>query len=251
MTILIDWLQSEKLVRRIVSGLALGLVCMYLAWAIGYFLLPEGVLRGKTGAGFVSDVLPENVGVLLLALIWNSVIAFVVVPLLSLLAIRRLSLAYLLAFGNFMLFGIFLGTNSFSNPRPEALPPNLAVFLATGPWEIGAYMLVAAVLANHYRFRQEHWLVGKMTRITRRNMKMSLAQWLTLLAAVIVIIVTALIEDQRAVKRASETAITPIHVTQLSKVQNRGSTEPKGHGITFRDRHVAVDSSWNRATRIL
>ncbi len=89
MTMLIDWLQSDKLARRIVSGLALGLVCMYLSWAIGYFLLPEGVLRGKTGAGFVSDLLPENVGVLLLALIWNGVIAFVVLPLVSLLAIEE------------------------------------------------------------------------------------------------------------------------------------------------------------------
>ena len=230
MTMLIDWLQSDKLLRRIVSSLTTGLVCMYLAWAIGYFLLPEGVLRGKTGAGFVSDLLPENVGVLLLALIWNGVIAFVVVPLLSFLAIHRLSLAYLLGLGNFMLFGIFLGTNSFSNPRPQALPPNLAVFLATGPWEIGAYMLVAAVLANRYRFHQEHWLVGKMTRVTRRDEKMSIAQWLTLVVAVIVIIVTAWIEDQRAVERASETAIAGLHGNPHSMVQILGSTE--FHSIT-------------------
>ena len=195
---LMDWLQSDKLSRRIVSGLTLGLACMYLTWAIGYFLLPEGVLRGKTGAGFVSDLLPERASVFLLALIWNGVIAFVVVPLVSLLAIRRLSLAYLLALGNFVLYGIFLGTNSFSNPRPEALPPNLAVFMATGPWEIGAYMLVAVTFANRYRFRQEHWLFGKMTRVTRQNEKMSIAQWLTLVVAVIVIIVTAWIENQRA-----------------------------------------------------
>ena len=195
---LMDWLQSDKLTRRIVSGLTLGLACMYLTWAIGYFLLPEGVLRGKTGAGFVSDLLPERASVFLLALIWNGVIAFVVVPLVSLLAIRRLSLAYLLALGNFALYGIFLGTNSFSNPRPEALPPNLAVFMATGPWEIGAYMLVAVTFANRYRFRQEHWLFGKMTRVTRQNEKMSIAQWLTLVVAVIVIIATAWIENQRA-----------------------------------------------------
>ena len=195
---LMDWLQSDKLTRRIVSGLTLGLACMYLTWAIGYFLLPEGVLRGKTGAGFVSDLLPERASVFLLALIWNGVIAFVVVPLVSLLAIRRLSLAYLLALGNFVLYGIFLGTNSFSNPRPEALPPNLAVFMATGPWEIGAYMLVAVTFANRYRFRQEHWLFGKMTRVTRQNEKMSIAQWLTLVVAVIVIIATAWIENQRA-----------------------------------------------------
>ena len=197
---LINCLQNDRLHWRIVSGLVLGIACMYVAWGLGYWGLPEGVLRGRTGAGAVSDVLPENVGVLLLALIWNGVIAFVLVPLLSLLAIQRLSLGYLLALGNFALYGIFLGTNSFSNPRPQALPPNLAVFLATGPWEIGSYMLVAATLANRFRFRQEHWLIGKVTRVVRRDEKMSIAQWATLVVAVVVIIVTAWIEDARATR---------------------------------------------------
>jgi len=164
---------------------------MYLAWGLSYWGLPEGFLRGRTGAGALSDALPENVGVLPLALIWNGVIAFVVLPLVSLLAIRRLSLAYVLALGNFVLFGVFLGTNSFSIPRPEALPPNFAVFLATGPWEICSYILVAATLANRYRFRQEHWLYGKITRVTRQDEKMSIPQWVTLVIAVIVIIFTA------------------------------------------------------------
>ena len=119
---LIDWLQSDRLHRRVVTGLALGLAVMYLAWMIGYVLLPEGVLRGKTGAGFVSGVLPADASVFLLALIWNSAIAFVVMPLVGLLAVGRLSLGYVLGLGNFALYGIFLGTNSFSNPRPEALP---------------------------------------------------------------------------------------------------------------------------------
>ena len=117
-----------------------------------------------------------------------------------------------------MLFGIFLGTNSFSNPRPEALPPNLAVFLSTGPWEIGAYMLVAAALANRYRFREEHWLVGKMTRVTRRDEKMSIAQWLTLVVVVVVIVVTAWIEEQRALERAPEMASAPQSMVQSPEV---------------------------------
>ena len=170
---------------------------MYAAWALGYWWLPEGLLRGRTGAGAATDAFSDNVGVFLFALGWNGVIAFVVLPLVSLLAIRRLSLGYLLAFGNFGLYGIFLGTNSFGNPRPEALPPNLAAFLSTGPWEIGCYVLVAAALANRYRFRQEHWLWGGMTRVTRRGDKMSKTQWLTLAVAAIGICVTAWIEDAR------------------------------------------------------
>ncbi len=86
-------------------------------------------------------------------------------------------------------------------------------------------MLVAATLANRYRFRQEHWLFGKITRVTRRGEKMSIAQWVTLVVAVIVIIVTAWIEDQRALERASEMAIVPLHGTPHSMFQSLGSTE--------------------------
>ena len=83
---LINYLQNDKLHLRIVSGLVLGIACMYVAWGLSYLGLPEGFLRGRTGAGALSDALPENVGVLPLALIWNGVIAFVVLPLISLLA---------------------------------------------------------------------------------------------------------------------------------------------------------------------
>ena len=195
---LINWLQSDRLHRRIVSGLALGLAVMYLAWMIGYVLMPEGVLRGKTGAGFVSGVLHEDASVFLLALIWNSATAFVVMPLVGLLAVGRLSLGYVLGLGNFALYGIFLGTNSFSNPRPEALPPGLHVFGATGPWEIGSYMLVAAALATRYRFRQKHWLGGGTTRISRQGEKLGAGPWIALVIAALTIVITAWMEHDRA-----------------------------------------------------
>ena len=84
-------------------------------------------------------------------------------------------------------------------------------------------MLVAAVLANRYRFRQEHWLAGKMTRVTRSDEKMSIAQWLTLVVVVIVIIVTAWIEDQRALERAPEMASAPQSMVQSPEVGSRAS----------------------------
>lgn len=211
MTMPIDWLQSDKLSHRIVSGLTLGLAFMYLSWAIGYFLLPEGVLRGKTGAGIISESFSESISVFQLALIWNMVIAFIVIPLVGLLAIGRLSLAYVLAVGNYALYGIFLGTNSFSNPRPAPLAPNLDVFTGTGPWEIGAYMLVAAAVANRYQFRQKSWMGGGTTRISRKDERLAAGAWAAIAAAAALIIITARIEDQRASEHASEMAIAIPH----------------------------------------
>jgi hypothetical protein len=54
---LVDWLQHESLIRRVAVGLAVGLVCLYVAWTMAFWFLPEGVLRGKTGAGAVSAAL--------------------------------------------------------------------------------------------------------------------------------------------------------------------------------------------------
>ena len=204
---LIDWLQSDRLHRRIVSGLVLGLAVMYLAWTIGYFGLPEGVLRGKTGAGVVSNVLPEDASVFLLALIFNGAVAFVVMPLVGLLAVGRLSLGYVLGLGNFALFGIFLGTNSFSTPRPEALPPGLHVFGATGPWEIGSYMLVASALAMRYRFRQKHWLGGGTTRISRKGETLGAGPWIAIAIAAVTIVITAWVEHARHAARMLEAAL--------------------------------------------
>ncbi len=204
---LIDWLQDERVTRRVAAGLMVGLVCMYGAWTAGFFFLPEGALRGKTGAGAISALLPENASVFLLALVWNGAMAFVVMPLVCLLAVRRLSLGYILAWGNFALFGIFLGTNSFGNPRPEPLAPRLEVFTGTGVWEISAYVLVAAALANRYRFRQRGWLSSATTRISRAGSRLTNGQRATLIVAAVLIVMTAWVEHRRATAHRESSAI--------------------------------------------
>jgi hypothetical protein len=150
-----------------------------------------------------SDLLPEGASVFLLALTWNAAVAFVVMPAVSLLAIGRLSLGYVLAAGHFALYGLFLGTNSFGNPRPEPLPPSFEVFTGTGPWEIGAYMLVAAALARRHRFRQKSWLGGGTTRISRRGERLGAGSRAALAAAAVVIVVTAWVEHRRALDARS------------------------------------------------
>jgi hypothetical protein len=171
---------------------------LYAAWTVADLFLPEGLLRDKTGAGAVSAALPDDLGVFVLALAWNGAVAFVVTPLVCLLALKRLSLGYVLAWGNFGLFGVFLGTNSFGNPRPEPVAPGLDVFAGTGVWEISAYLLVAAALANRYRFRQDGWLSGSMTRVSRAEKRWTHGQWATLVVAACLIVLTAWIEHRRA-----------------------------------------------------
>ena len=46
--------------------LVLSAILFVLAWTLSYFFLPEGVLRGRTGAGVVSESLKKRFGLYIL-----------------------------------------------------------------------------------------------------------------------------------------------------------------------------------------
>ena len=199
------WLTRMLLSRnpavRFSTALGLGLAAMFLTWTVGYLFLPEGMLRGKTAAGAVSEH-AGGLSTFVLALAWNGAVAFVVVPLVSFLAVRHLSLGYVLAIGHYALFGVFLGTNSFAIPKDSPVPPSLSVFSGTGPWEIGAYLLVASALARQYRFNQIRWL-GIQVERTRTRRKLGLGEWLAIVMAALTISTTAWIEHRRVENRSN------------------------------------------------
>ena len=169
---------------------------MFISWTVAYRFLPEGMLRGKTAAGAVSEH-ASGLSTFVFALGWNGAVAFVVVPLVSFLAVRHLSLGYVLVIGHYTLFGVFLGTNSFAIPKDSPVPPSLSIFLGTGPWEIGAYLLVASALALQYRFNQVRWLGIRMERTRTTRPRLALGEWLAIVLAAVTITTTAWIEHRR------------------------------------------------------
>ncbi len=195
-------LQARSFLVRFSTAIGLGLAAMFLAWTAAYLFLPEGMLRGKTVAGALSEH-TNGLSTFVLALTWNGAVAFVVVPLLSVLAVRHLSLGYVLVIGHYTLFGIFLGTNSFAVAKDSAAPPSLSVFWGTGPWEIGAYLLVASALARQYRFNQERWLGTGVERLRTARPRLSLGEWLAIAMAAVTILPTAWIEERRVEVRST------------------------------------------------
>ena len=187
---------SRSLLVRFSTAIGIGLAAMFMAWTVAYLFLPEGMLRGKTAAGVVSEH-ASGLSTFALALFWNGAVAFVLVPLLSLLAVRHLSLGSVLVIGHYALFGLFLGTNSFAIPKDSPAPPSLSIFSGTGPWEIGAYMLVASALARQYRFNQIRWLGARIERTRTARPRLGLGEWLAIALAAGTIFATAWIEDKR------------------------------------------------------
>lgn len=196
---LTNLLQNPAIWKRAVAALALGNALMFAAWTTGYLWLPEGLLQGKTGASVVTDRMVDTSTRVLAVqvLAFNAAVAFVVMPLVGKLAVGRLSLAYVLSFGHWALYGLFLGTNSFSNPGPAVRPPGVDVYAGTGPWEIAAYTMVAAVVALRFRYRQEGWLTTRMQKAAAPPKPMNAAEWSWLGAALVLLVVTAWLESAK------------------------------------------------------
>lgn len=142
-----QYLMHERLSVRFASLVGLGLIALYVSWALAYAFLPEGVLRGKSGAAVLAgdaaagSVLVEFIRIFALNL--GAVTFFVALPN-RLLHVNGYPLGYLPPMIWFAHYGALLGSNSFSIAMPERLIPSLAVFSRSGVYEIAAYCLVAA-----------------------------------------------------------------------------------------------------------
>ncbi len=132
----------------------IGAILFTLVWYLSYHFLPEGLLRGKTGAAIIveSDAAPtmfEEWGKIVL----YNLGALLVIVLLNLIRyLDRFPLGYVTPLGLIALYAVFLGTNSFSMPMAEPMAPSLAIIGRGGPYEMIAYMLVAVATYNQSRF---------------------------------------------------------------------------------------------------
>ena len=204
MNFLSESLEHTSPFRRAGVALILGNLLMYLAWTVGYLWLPESLLRGKTGAGLVSDSFSESSALVLVLqiLAYNAAAAYVVTPLVGKMAVGRLCLAYVLAMGHWTLYGLFLGTNSFGNPSPAVKPPSLSLYWGgTGPWEIAAYTLVAAAVARRYRIRQMSWLSFSTEKVPGLSPRLAQSDWLLLALSGILLLATAWVEAAKILGR--------------------------------------------------
>ena len=149
-------LLHDRLIVRFLALLILIAVLFLLAWTVSYFFLPEGVLRGRTGAALLAG---ETAASSLLAE-WLRIFAVnISICMLCVIApnlIRTgsgLPLGYYTISVQAIMYAITLGTNSFTLPLPEGpLAPTLAVLVRSGPYEIAAYILAATATASLSRW---------------------------------------------------------------------------------------------------
>jgi hypothetical protein len=154
------YLTHDKLLVRFGSLLGLVLVGFLGAWTISYFLLPEGVLRGKSAAQALAgnDLAGGSVWwewLRILAINLGAMGLFIVINLFR--TGGNIPLGYVAVIVNALMFGVIIGTNSFTLSQGGKIPPSFGILGSSGLYEIAAYALAAAATASISKYR----LVGK------------------------------------------------------------------------------------------
>jgi hypothetical protein len=135
----------QKLLVRFLALYGLGLVLFLLAWTISYYLLPTGILRGRTGAALLAGEAAAGIVlefVRIASIILALTLLLVVLPN-RLLLMHGYPLDYLPPLLWCVFYGVTRDINSFTIPLPVRMAPSVAVLGRSGLYEIAAYRLAA------------------------------------------------------------------------------------------------------------
>jgi hypothetical protein len=160
------WLKGDRVVLRL---LVLWLICALLftmAWSASYYLLPEGILRGRLLASRLPVETPLVSTTFLRIFAVNLLVGCGFVVLANLFRVGEMSLGYLVVMSHSVIYGILLGTNSFGIPAPTRFAPSLTTLLGrSGAFEITAYIAIAAATRGLVMWRQRSWLSRRSERV--------------------------------------------------------------------------------------
>ena len=142
------YLLHNKLPVRFGALLITTMLFLFGSWALSYLLLPEGILRGRTAAQMLAgdDLLGGSVwleGLRIFGL--NLLIMLIVMVAPNFIRnTNRYPIGYTTVIAIAMIYGVTLGTDSFTIPMGGKIAPTLALFGRSGWLEISAYVLAVA-----------------------------------------------------------------------------------------------------------
>jgi hypothetical protein len=182
---------NDRIIVRFISLFVIGTILFTLVWHLSYHFLPEGLLRGKTGAAIIvgSEAAPTMLEEWGKIVLFNLAILFLIILVNLIRYLNRFPLGYVTTLGLIALYAVFLGTNSFSIPMAERMAPTLAVLLRGGPYEMTAFILMAVTTYNQSRFaltKDMHSLkdLHRISPVPR----LSLEQWIGIGLAITLIL---------------------------------------------------------------
>ncbi len=193
-------LVQDGLLKRVLLVYGLYTLLHNAAFLVGYYFLPEGLLRGSavTTSGEIVASQGSFWGQFAMTLLFNIGWMAALSVVLNFNQIKGLPAGYLLPISVGVLTGLILGTNSFvsSNVDSYGAREGLALGTSIGGLETLGYVLIiaATVRLGIYQYKSwwrwsGEWAPTKLMRI--RDIRLSRSEWLTIAAGLLLIIVGA------------------------------------------------------------
>jgi len=176
------YLIHKRLLVRFLSLLAAVSVVFVGVWSASYWLLPEGLLTGRTGGAVLAgdDLAGGRVWLEWLRILGLNllVMGLFMVPANLIVTKRGYPFGYVAVVVIAAGFATAIGTNSFTIPMPVRLPPSFSAFGAAGVYEIMAYVLVVTATTSIGRWRVKRWFAirGTTERVRRSHDRTTLME---------------------------------------------------------------------------
>jgi hypothetical protein len=124
------------------------------AWFLSFYLLPEGLMRDTSLASKLagSDISASLGKELTRIFVVNLIMGSVIILFNLSFRVNNIPLGYLIPPIWFLLYGLILGSNSFTFAMAERIAPSLAVLSRSGLYELAAYTLITVSTYNISRF---------------------------------------------------------------------------------------------------
>ena len=196
------YLTSNNVWIRFISLLALTIMIFLIAWVIGYYVLPEGILRGKfAGAALAGDSAADS---LLKEFMRIAVINLVMLtPILAgnrVFKHKQIPLGYVVPIMWGLIYALVIGTNSTTIAMPERMAPSLQVLKRSGLYEISAYGLVAVATYGISTYRVIRFFPPESEKITPAPRLMQAIHWPALATAVVLLMAANLWEAYQIIR---------------------------------------------------
>src|SRR6056297_3822816 len=138
-------LGSKSIIKRFITLYIISLILFLISWTISYLIFPEGIIRGigilprMAGEAAAETLVKEFLTIFGL----NSVGWIIILIGNYILKVKNFSFGYLIPIAWMVMYGIVLGTNSFSISIGGKTAPSLSVFGRSGIYEMMAGSLFA------------------------------------------------------------------------------------------------------------
>lgn len=194
------FITRDSLLMRVLMLYGLYTLLSNAAFLVGYYLLPEGFLRGSalTTSGQVVAAQSSFWVQFGMTLLFNIGWMGTLIVLTSFNQVRGFPVAYLLPIALGITSGLILGSNSFvsSNVNQYSAREGLALGNSIGGLEMLGYIIMVAAMVRlgiyHYKswWRWSgQWAPTKLMRI--RDIRLSKNEWLTIAVGLLLIVIGA------------------------------------------------------------